>query len=184
VAGQPKPKRPRKPPEPPRRGRCELTYKQRLFVHYYLGESKGNATDAARRAGYRRPNEAGPRLAVKGGIRARIDAQLAGPALAANEVLARLSEQASSSIEPFLRIDSRGRATLDLAKARKLNKLHLIKKLKRGKFGLEIELYDAQKALELLGKYHRLFAEKLDLGGPDDKPLIVKVLGDVSLEDL
>jgi len=31
---------------------AELTYKQKLFVEHYLGEANGNATDAARRAGY------------------------------------------------------------------------------------------------------------------------------------
>jgi phage terminase small subunit len=29
-----------------------LTHKQRLFVEAYIGDSRGNATDAARRAGY------------------------------------------------------------------------------------------------------------------------------------
>jgi phage terminase small subunit len=33
--------------------RDDLTYKQRLFVEFYLGEASGNATEAARLAGYR-----------------------------------------------------------------------------------------------------------------------------------
>ena len=30
----------------------ELTTKQQLFIEHYLGEAKGNATQAARMAGY------------------------------------------------------------------------------------------------------------------------------------
>ena len=36
-----------------------LSYRQRLFVEYYLGESKGCAVDAARRAGYGTPHPEG-----------------------------------------------------------------------------------------------------------------------------
>lgn len=43
----------------------KLTNKQRAFINYYLGESKMNATDAARRAGYKHPNKQGPDNLVK-----------------------------------------------------------------------------------------------------------------------
>jgi hypothetical protein len=45
--------------------------------------------------------------------------------------------------------------------------LHLIKKfkLKPGEFGaeIELELHDSQKALELLGKHHKLFTDKFEM---------------------
>src|SRR5271157_3045588 len=41
------------------------SYRQRLFVEHYLGESSGSAVDAARRAGYQWPEKLGPRLAEK-----------------------------------------------------------------------------------------------------------------------
>ncbi len=37
----------------------KLTDKQQAFINYYLGESKMNATDAARRAGYKQPKVQG-----------------------------------------------------------------------------------------------------------------------------
>ena len=39
-----------------------LNFKQRRFVEAYAGEASGNATEAARIAGYRSPNTQGPRL--------------------------------------------------------------------------------------------------------------------------
>ncbi|WP_225349682.1 terminase small subunit [Ligilactobacillus hayakitensis] len=37
-----------------------MTNKQQAFINYYLGESKMNATDTARCAGYKHPNKQGP----------------------------------------------------------------------------------------------------------------------------
>ena len=58
-----------------------MTDRQRLFVDFYLGESKGNATQAARLAGCKWPRVAGPRLLttveVGGVVRARFEAELA-----------------------------------------------------------------------------------------------------------
>lgn len=144
---------------------AELTYKQRLFVTNYLGEANGNATEAARMAGYRHPNVAGARLLAKVSIRARIEARLDEAALTADEILARLSEHATGSFEPFLKIGEDGSITLDLKRAKKLGKLCLVKKLKQGDQGIEIQLYDAQKALIQLGKYRRLFVDRVEATG-------------------
>lgn len=147
----------------------ELTYKQRLFVSYYLGESGGNATDAARRAGYRECEVTGHRLLRKAKVRAAIDACLEGAALTADEVLARLSEMASGSLGSFVEIRPDGTWSLDLAKAKRLRKLGLIKKLKAKPDGTtEIELHDPQAALDKLAKYHGLYKERLDLTSNGD----------------
>ncbi|WP_161881931.1 terminase small subunit [Deinococcus alpinitundrae] len=60
---------------------------------------------------------------------------------------------------------------IDLEKARDAGKLHLIKKMKETKFGLEIELHDAASARELLGKHYRLWGDRLSLENPDGTPL-------------
>ena len=135
-----------------------MTYRRRLFVAHYLGKANGNATEAARLSGYRQPHMAGPRLMEKDGIRAAIEAHLSGPALAADEVLARLSDMASASLDDFLEIDDDGGFKVDLAKAKRRGKLHTLKRLKQTKDGeIDIQIHDPLAALEKLGRYHRLF---------------------------
>lgn len=136
-----------------------LTYKQQLFVSFYLGEAEGNASEAARMAGYALPDKSGSRLVGKSRIRAAIDAKLDEVALTSNEILARLSGHATADIGDFLKF-SGGSYILDLDKARKRGKLHLIKKLRPTKFGTAIELHDSQAALVHLGKYRGLFKDQ------------------------
>lgn len=50
-----------------------LSPKQEQFVSAYIGVANGNATEAARRAGYAHPNKQGPALLVNLGIKIRID---------------------------------------------------------------------------------------------------------------
>ena len=47
---------------------AKLTDKQHAFVAAYLGQAERNATEAARLAGYQKPNQQGPRLLVNVGI--------------------------------------------------------------------------------------------------------------------
>lgn len=49
-----------------------LSEKQRRFVEAYCGPAMGNATDAARRAGYAHPGTQGPRLLENVGVSAAI----------------------------------------------------------------------------------------------------------------
>lgn len=73
-------------------------------------------------------------------------------------MLVRLSDIASGTIGDFIQVDDDGRTyRIDLKKARRLNKLHLIKSLKPTQHGIGVELYDAQAALETLARYHSLF---------------------------
>jgi phage terminase small subunit len=138
-----------------------LTDKQLLFVGHYLACL--NATEAAARAGYQGSRNV---LAVMGHenlrnpkIRAEIDARMAELVMPANEVLFRLTEHASGSMADFLSAKGRG-VTLDLTKAIKADKLHLVKKYSKTKQGVSIELYDAHAAQALLGKHHGLFVER------------------------
>lgn len=140
-----------------------LTYKQRLFVEAYLGEAGGNATEAARRAGYRRPQDLGPRLVKNSQVRVAIDARLAKAAMPANEVLARLSEIATGSLGDFIEVTAENGWTMDLKKAKRGGKLKLLKKLKSGEHGPEIELHSPLDALEKLAKYHGLYIERVEL---------------------
>lgn len=138
----------------------ELTYKQRMFVHYFTGESNGNATDAARKAGYRTPGEQGRQILRIPWVSAAIKSRTANIALSSDEVLARLAEQATSSYGELIDIDDNGNVTFNFKRAKKLKKLHLIKKMRQGRHGWEVEFHDAQAALQLLGKYHNLFNDR------------------------
>lgn len=131
----------------------QLTLKQARFVIAYVGKANGNATEAARIAGYSRPQDLGPRLVKKSQVSAAISQRLDGVSLSANEILARLTDQATATLGDF--ITEHGNAfRIDVAKVRKS---HCVKKIKQGKYGVEIELYDAQAALDKLGKYRGLF---------------------------
>lgn len=141
-----------------------LTDKQRAFVDWYL--RTWNGTKAARRARYKGSDATLAAIASenlrKPKIRAAIEERLAEFAMGAQEVLARIGEQARASITAFIRVEG-GTFELDLHQVRRFG--HLVKKIRHTKHGVEIELHDSQRALELLGKYHVLFTERLDLSG-------------------
>lgn len=161
----------------------KLTTKERLFVEYFLGESFFNATDAARRAGYKHPNKQGPRMLVKVGIHDAIKGRLNEAAMTANEVLARLTNQARGSIADVLT----DRGEFDFEEAKRRGTVSLVKKFKtrtRKTVGMngthppveevfhELELYDAQAALVHLGRYYKLFVDRQEITGKDGLPLL------------
>jgi phage terminase small subunit len=123
-----------------------LTQKQRLFVEAYIGPANGNARTAARMAGYSGDDNAlssrafelmrNPKIAELVGVRVE------EAVMQSNEVLGELSAIAKADWQNFLEI-------------------------RRDKDGetvsASLKLSDKIKALELLGKYHKLFSERLDL---------------------
>jgi Terminase small subunit len=151
----------------------DLNQRQRRFVEAYLGPANGNAAEAARIVGLSTPASAGPRMCRIVQVRAAIAARTAEAAMAANEVLARLSDHAAADIDDFLTI-GRDKGPdgyrIDLEKAKKRGKLHLIKKLVPTKYGLGIELCDSQAALMKLGQYHGLF-DRIDMENVSDQDL-------------
>ena len=84
-----------------------LTYRERLFVDYYLGESSESAVDAARRAWYPSPEELGPRLLKKSAVQAAIAAGAGTAAITPNEVLARYADIAASDMRDFMAVDKK-----------------------------------------------------------------------------
>jgi phage terminase small subunit len=141
----------------------ELTYKQRRFVAYYLGECNGNALESARRAGYRSPHPEGARLLQNATIRAAIDAKLASVAMPADEILARMSDTAGADMEDFVTVKKSGAWDVDLRRAKRLGKMHVIKKIKATVRGVELELRDSHAAQVKLGEYHGLWRARSEL---------------------
>lgn len=86
-----------------------LTGKQRAFVNAYLGDAQFNATKAARQAGYAGKDHTlesvGSENLRKPEIKAAIAAYWTEKAMPAEEVTARLAEQARSTILDFIDID-------------------------------------------------------------------------------
>jgi Terminase small subunit len=135
-----------------------LTYRQRLFVESYLGESSKSPVDAARRAGYRWPEKLGPLLVKKSRIQAAIDADVATSAMTSNEVLARLADVAAADVLEFFDSDRRGRAKVDLKLVKRLGLGHLLKRLRMNKDGTpDLELEPKAPALVKLGDYYKLW---------------------------
>lgn len=151
----------------------KLTTKQRLFVEAYLANP--NATDAARKAGYKGNDntlaQVGKENLRKPYIAALIGERVEQAAMSADEVLSRLSEHARASL--FDVIDADG--NFDLEMARQRGKDHLLKKFKvtYTKEGMtrEYEIHDPQAALVHLGRYHKLFTDKSEITGKDGGPV-------------
>ena len=110
----------------------KLTPKQKAFADYYI--ETGNATEAARRAGYKKPNVQGSqnldKLSVKSYIEERIKA---------------LDEKRIAKGEEVLQYLTK-----------------VMRGEEKDQFGLDASLQDRTKAAESLGKRYRLFVDKVE----------------------
>jgi phage terminase small subunit len=139
-----------------------LTTKQQAFVDAFF-TCGFNATEAARRAGYADPNRNASRLTVHNGIREEISRRMAEMAMPANEVLARLAEQARGSIGAFISTDGQGNPNgFSISRERPL---HNVKRVTVTEKGWSFEMYDAQAALVHIGKHHGLFVDRQEQSG-------------------
>lgn len=139
----------------------KLTVKQQLFIEAYLGKANGNATEAARLAGYSGNDKT---LAVVGNenlskpylaemVAERLDKALAR--MSADKVLAELEEIAAAPWDLFsyAEYDRDGNVT-----------------------NVKLKVGDKIRALELLGKHHKLFTEKHELSGPNGGPIPAQIV--------
>ena len=157
--------------------RQSWTPKQRLFFKYYVGAANLNATEAARRAGYKEPNKYGPYLVNLGKIRAKIDEWLEQNAMPSTEVVDRLGAQAAGSLINLIRPDG----TLDPEQWKQHG--HLIESIEFDSVTNDdgtirrvvrrIKLYSSQAALMHLDRHH---------GGPKGGP--IPDVSEVNVNDL
>jgi len=122
-----------------------LTPKQRIWLAEYLGGARFNATEAARRAGYKDAEVSGLDNKQNPVVAARVREVLSAQCLSSDEVLAELRDVATAEWRDFLTIktDPRTGATVDV----------------------RMDLSNKVKALELLGKAHGIFTDRVDISG-------------------
>lgn len=156
----------------------DLTTKQQLWLDYFFGEAAFNATEAARKAGYRAKTDTAFRvigtenlakLSGTPGYKAKLETVT----VSALEVKANLADIARSDLGDF--IDDEGYP--DWKKAKQSGKTHLLKRWKHksrkiptgeGQFVIEteteIELIDKFAALTLLARMHGMLTSVTDEG--------------------
>jgi phage terminase small subunit len=142
-----------------------LSKKRKVFVEEYL--KCWNATQSAIKAGYSKGSAAvtGHRLLIDDNISDEISRRVDEIVMSANEALALLSDQARSSVGDYMDIDEEGRARLNFCKMKEKGKLHLIKSITPTANGIKVELHSSQRALELIGKAHGIFMDKVEHSG-------------------
>ncbi|MFQ5435727.1 MAG: terminase small subunit, partial [Anaerolineae bacterium] len=141
--------------------------------HYLV---HGNATQAARDAGYKHPGKAGPRLRQLPKMQACIEDAIREPVMSREETLRRLSSQARAEYADFF-TDSgeiQLRELLDAGLGYLIRKIRRIPTYVEGELvdeRLEIEFYDAQTALIHVGKFYKLFTDRLESESQLDRAL-------------
>lgn len=125
-----------------------------------------NATEAARRAGYKWPDKQGWQKKVK--FADAITERLRKSAMSADEVLHRLASHARSDLGAFLVKDGK-KITVDWNKLVEAKLTHLIKSIAPTAHGTRIEFHDAQSALVHLGRHHGLFTDKVKVTNWQDE---------------
>ena len=139
--------------------------RQLKFIDRYL--ETGNATESARYAGYNGDDatlaQIGSRLLKSVKIRTEIQRRLGISVASSGEVLERLTQHARGDLTDVLKPDG----SFDLKYARRRGSSKLLKKLKvktdkDGSVTHEYEIHDPQSALEKLGRFHKLFTDKVE----------------------
>ena len=138
-----------------------LTDKNWAFVLEYVKD--WNATQAAIRAGYSEDTAGsiGHELLKKPEIQQSIQDYVSVYAMDSNEVLFHLGEIARGLQGQY--ITERG--GVDVEKIVKDNKAHLISSSADTRYGRKYIFHDRMKALELLGKTHAIFTDRIEQDG-------------------
>lgn len=125
----------------------ELTAKEELFVAHYLGDARGNATEAVKRAGYKGTDGSmstlGWKLLKKVEIRARIRERLDSMDASAERVIREIGDVAFAEWRDFILVktDPKTGETVEV----------------------KMDLGSKVKSLELLAKYHKLLTDKQEV---------------------
>jgi hypothetical protein len=142
-----------------------MTDRQKRFILEFVGRANGNATAAARLAGFKDAHNEAWRLKKRPDVAAVIAGILSERAMESVEVLARLADQARGA-GAYIRSEG-GTVTVDVESLLRDGLGHLIKQTRKTKFGTEVEFYDSQAALVQIGRHHKLFTDRVEQDDPD-----------------
>lgn len=159
----------------------DMPPKIRKWLEAYL--LTWNASEAARMAGYAWPNRVSPKMLAREDVQEAINAALQRTAMASEETIARLAQQARLNPAEFFVfedapvLDEEGQPVLDATGQPRVRRAmtginwseverrgYLVKKISYDRQGRPVlEFVDSQKALELIGKHQKLFTEQVDV---------------------
>lgn len=137
--------------------RRELFFAERYLNHW-------NERRAAEEAGYHA--NAGQILLAKTCVRSYIDYRLIQFQMSTTKLLAVMSEALTASMDPFV-TDA---GVVDLAKAKREGKLHLVKSLNVTLKGITISLVDSQTPMRILAEYYGLVKKRPSDKDPGEPP--------------
>jgi phage terminase small subunit len=128
----------------------KLTTKEQRFISAYLGDANGNATEAARIAGYSDKSydalrKEASRIVTKPHVRAHIDAVLMAEAMSPAEILRELRDVGTAEWRDFITVRTNPKTGETIE--------------------VKMDLSAKMKALELNGKYHKMFVDVGETSG-------------------
>ncbi len=140
----------------------DLTPMQKKFADAYISTLNGvkSAEIAGYKGGYHQLGVQAHQNLKKPKIRQYVNERLETFVMPANEILARLSEQAAGNIGIFFEIGDDGTLIPDADAIAKNG--GALKAIRETKDGLSITMYDGQAALIALGKHYALFIDKFE----------------------
>lgn len=148
---------------------------QRDWVLEYLADPKRNATEAARKVGYKNPEQSGWENRHNPKVQEYIREHFLDRWLSAEEVVAQISEIASVGYAAYLHYDqAKKEMSVDLERLLNDGKGHLIKGISYVRTGMDsavqvVEFFDAYRAKVDMARVHGVFGAK----GSEDDPVHV-----------
>jgi hypothetical protein len=137
-----------------------LTTEQEQYVKAYCLSL--NTTEAAIHAGYA-PHDAasvGLALYAQPEVQLAIRAQLKAQIMSEDETLARISAIARADMADLIDQNEKGVVTFDINRAKERGRLGLIKSVKYGRHGIELQFHSSLDALKLLSEYYGLTGKR------------------------
>lgn len=146
---------------------------QKDWVLHWLADPRRNATECARKAGYKNPEQSGWENRHNPKIQEYIREHFLDRHMMAEEVTARISEIASAPYAAYLKYNhGKKELSVDLEQLLADGLGHLIKGINYVRTGQDtavqvVEFFDAYKATVDMGRIHGLFGSK----GTEDDPV-------------